>query len=283
MKKLIINADDFALHNSVNNAIIKANNSGVLTSTSIIPCGKCFNLAVDLAKSNDNLGVGVHLTLVYEKPLSDQSKVKSLVTEEGLFHENYIDFIKKMLKNEINYHEVYNELSMQIAKVKNSGIKITHLDSHQHLHVLPKITDIVIDLAISNNIKAIRIPDEPFLFMGGYPFNLTRLVGRSGLTFLSKLARVKIGQKLYMPDHFFGMLAGGNMREEYLLNIIRSLPHGVTEIMVHPADNNNEMNELYSWRYCWEDELAALTSDLIKKEINKQEIELISFGDLVND
>ena len=95
MKKLIINADDFALHNSVNNAVIKANTTGVLTSTSIIPSGRCFDSAVDLIRKNNNIGVGVHLTLVHEKPLSDPVKVKSLVDSEGFFHNNYIDLIKK--------------------------------------------------------------------------------------------------------------------------------------------------------------------------------------------
>lgn len=188
-----------------------------------------------------------------------------------------------MLNNEINYQEVYAELSAQIKAVQKTGITITHLDSHQHLHILPKITDIVLQLAQEYNIKSIRIPDEALFFTGGYPWTVNRMIGRTGLSILAKMARLKIGKKLFMPDHFFGMLAGGNMKEEYLLQIIKNLPAGITEIMMHPAESDFEMKKHYYWDYCWQDELKALLSERIKKEIKAQKIELISFGDLVNE
>ena len=120
-------------------------------------------------------------------------------------------------------------------------------------------------------------------FTGGYPWTVNRMIGRTGLSILAKMARLKIGKKLFMPDHFFGMLAGGNMKEEYLLQIIKTLPAGITEIMMHPAESNFEMKKHYYWDYCWQDELKALLSERIKKEIKTQKIELISFGDLVNE
>ena len=69
MKKLIINADDFALHHSVNKAIITASEEGVLTSTSIIPSGAFFDEAVKMAILNKKIGIGVHLTLVHERAI----------------------------------------------------------------------------------------------------------------------------------------------------------------------------------------------------------------------
>ena len=283
MKKLIINADDFALHHSVNKGIITASEEGVLTSTSIIPSGAFFDEAVKMAILNKKIGIGVHLTLVHERPILPIAKVQSLITTKNLFHNNYLEFIKKMLNNEINYQEVYAELSAQIKAVQKTGITITHLDSHQHLHILPKITDIVLQLAQEYNIKSIRIPDEALFFTGGYPWTVNRMIGRTGLSILAKMARLKIGEKLFMPDHFFGMLAGGNMKEEYLLQIIKNLPAGITEIMMHPAESDFEMKKHYYWDYCWQDELKALLSERIKKEIKAQKIELISFGDLVNE
>ena len=283
MKKLIINADDFALHHSVNKGIITASEEGVLTSTSIIPSGAFFDEAVKMAILNKKIGIGVHLTLVHERPILPIARVKSLITTKNLFHNNYLEFIKKMLNNEINYQEVYAELSAQIKAVQKTGITITHLDSHQHLHILPKITDIVLQLAQEYNIKSIRIPDEALFFTGGYPWTVNRMIGRTGLSILAKMARLKIGKNLFMPDHFFGMLAGGNMKEEYLLQIIKTLPAGITEIMMHPAESNFEMKKHYYWDYCWQDELKALLSERIKKEIKAQKIELISFGDLVNE
>ena len=62
------------------------------------------------------------------------------------------------------YHlkEVKNELSAQIEKILDCGIKISHIDSHQHLHVLPKIFDLTLELANHYKIKFIRFPKERF-------------------------------------------------------------------------------------------------------------------------
>lgn len=284
MKRLIINADDFGLHLSVNKAVIEAHQKGCLTSTSIIPSGKAFDHAVLLALKNPGLGIGIHLTLVAEAPVSNPDCIPSLVTSTKVFNTQYPQFLLNYILGKINLDEVRLELFAQVEKVVNTGIKVTHLDSHQHLHVLPGILDIVIEIAKKYNIKAIRIPDESYLFLGGYPFKPFRMIARAGLTFLAKRARTKISKYgLNTPNNFFGMLAGGNMQEKYLANIIRQLPEGISEIMVHPAIDGKVLQRLLKWSYNWEDELFALTSKTVIKLINKDDIRLVSFGELKHD
>ncbi|MDR3565071.1 MAG: ChbG/HpnK family deacetylase [Negativicutes bacterium] len=281
MKRLIVNADDFGLHPAVNRAIIAGHASGCITSTSLMTGGAAFHEALAMAGDCLGLGIGVHLTLVGERPLTDPALIPSLVDREGRFPDNYVQFMVRFLQGKINLTEVRRELAAQLDKVVAGGITITHVDSHQHLHVLPGIIDIVLDLAGRNGVKALRIPDESLFFTGGYPFTIGRVVGRSGLSFLAAVARRKAKKRGFaVPDFFFGMLAGGNMREEYLLNIINTLPQGTSEIMMHPGNDDALLNSSYPWVYHWQNELAAVTSSQVLEQLVTQEIQLVSFREL---
>jgi hopanoid biosynthesis associated protein HpnK len=282
-KKLIINADDFGIHESVNNGILKGHISGCITSTTIMAGAQGFEHAVKTANSAPGLGVGVHLTFVGEKPVGDLREVASILDDTEYLHKNYTDFIKKYVQGKIDLKHVSYETFAQIEKITKSGLKLplTHLDSHQHLHVLPGVIDIVIKAALEFNIKAIRVPNERFLFRGGYNAGLGRLIGRSGLTALALLAKQKIKKaSLFAPDNFFGMLAGGNLREEYLLNILNALPAGTSEVMIHPGDDDAALKAKYGWPYNWQAELAAVTSPQVLEKIKEEKIELISFKDI---
>lgn len=281
MKQLIINADDFGLHETVNLGIIHGFTSGFITSTTIMASGKAFEHAAMLAAANKQLGIGVHLTLVGEKPVCNPENVKSLVDSEGCLSPQYPRFLLRYMLGSIELADIRRELTAQVQKVVDSGIHITHLDSHQHMHIVPGIINITIDIAKEFGIKAVRIPAEPYFFLGGYPCTPMRVVARTGLTFLAQLAARKVKKhKLAMPEHFFGMLAGGNMREEFLSTIIDALPEGITEIMMHPGTNNEILNKDYNWNYHGQEELAAVTSDNVRHRIADRKIKLISFRDL---
>ncbi len=281
MKKLIINADDFGLHETVNIGIIQGHTAGFVTSTTIMANGNAFEHAVQLAVANQKLAIGVHLTLVGAKSICASDQVKSLVDGEGNLASEYPQFLLRYIKGQISLADIDRELRAQVQKVVNTGIQITHLDSHQHMHIVPGIIDITINIAKDFGIKGVRIPAEPYFFQGGYPATPMRFIARGGLTFLSKLAARKIKKhQLEMPHHFFGMLAGCNMREEYLLNIIENLPDGVSEIMMHPGSNNEIINTLYNWDLHGQEELAAVTSDQLRCRLGAKKINLISFRDL---
>ncbi len=278
MKKLIINADDFGLHEAVNAAIAKGYCEGVITSTTLMPGAPAFADAVAVAKKLPGLGVGVHLTLVGERPVAPPSEVRSLVDDSGRFAAQYPQFLLRYLKGRVCLREIKLELMAQIEKVLQQGIEITHLDSHQHLHVFPGILEIVLELAAAYRIPALRIPAEPYLFSGGYPYSAGRWAGRCGLTFLAKRARQKAKEQgVLTTDHFFGMLAGGNMRQEYLHRIIASLPKGCSEIMIHPGLDSSLLAGEFGWPYAWEAELAAVCSDETKDLLEKEKVALCSY------
>ena len=284
MKQLIINADDFGLNEMVNIGIIQGHTAGIITSTTIMPCGKAFEQAVSLASANKQLGIGVHLTLVGEKPICDPATIKSLVDTDGYLSPQYPHFLLHYCIGKIQLDDIKKELTAQVQKVADCGLPITHLDSHQHMHVVPGIIEITLAIAKKFHIKRIRIPAEPYLFLGGYPFSSVRFASRAGLTGLAQLARKKAkGQGIAAPEHFFGMLAGGNMHEEYLLHIIDALPEGISEIMIHPGTDDAILHTIYNWNYHWQAELSAVTSSTVYQHIAKNNIQLISFRELEYD
>src|SRR3989304_4906126 len=160
MLKIIINADDFGLNEEVNEGILKSFRNGILRSASLMANGNSFDHAVGIIHSNPNLDIGVHLTLVEGKPIMAADKIPSLLNENGNLYTHAIKFTKKYFSEVINLGEAYEELNAQIRKVLDHGINISHIDSHQHIHMLPKILDLIIDLANQYNIKFIRLPKE---------------------------------------------------------------------------------------------------------------------------
>lgn len=282
MKYLIINADDFGLHEYINAGIIKGFQEGCITSTSLMCSAPAFSNAVDLAKENSGLGIGIHLTLVGGvRPMLPSDRIPSLLDEKGLFTPDYVLFVKRFMAGLVKKSEIKAELAAQIECALHTGLPITHVDSHQHLHVLPGIIDIVIELCNSYGIAKVRVPAENILWRGGYAVNLGRFVGRFGLTVCAEMAKKKLLKAgLKFPEHFFGMLAGGNLDGKLVRRIIAELPDGVSEIMTHPGMHSSDLSKLFFWGYHWEKELAAFLEPETKAEIKEQRISLINFGGL---
>lgn len=282
MKRLIVNADDFGLHTNINKGIIKGYREGFITSTSIMPSAPAYEEAVKLAKENPGLGIGIHLTLVGGvAPVLPADKVSSLLDENGLFLPDYGAFAKRFYLGKVRESELEAELRAQIERAMGDGLNITHIDSHQHLHVLPVLNRLVLKLGSEYNIKGMRIPHEPYLFKGGFEAGLGRMIGKCGLSFCASMATMGAKDEgILYPDCFFGMLAGGNLNEELIGNILYALPEGTSEIMTHPGLKKNELDKVFSWNYHWEDELQAFLSEKNKAILKKEHIALINFGGL---
>ena len=83
VKSLIINADDFGFSRGVNLGIIEAFQHGVLTSTTLMVNMQEADHAVELARQNPELGVGIHLTLTAGRPIL--GGLHTITDEEGNF------------------------------------------------------------------------------------------------------------------------------------------------------------------------------------------------------
>ena len=284
MKRLIVNADDFGLHTKVNHGIIEGYQNGCIRSTSFIAAGEAAEEAASLARENPGLGVGAHLTLVAERPVLPPDQVRSLVDADGRLFADHGVFIKHFISGQIRLDELYAECDAQITKAESMGVQLSHIDSHQHLHVLPKVIDICIALAKKHGIYKMRLPAEDCMFTGGYPAPIARHIAKCGLTTCARMAKSKLLQAhIAVPHAFFGMLAGGHMYEKYFLPILHALPEGVSEIMVHPGVDNLVLDNIYHWNYHWEEELASVKSTKAMTYIKENHVRLISFKELADE
>ena len=279
MKKLIVNADDFGRHELINRAVERAFNEGCLRSATLMAGGAAFDDAVDLAQRYPRLGVGIHFTLANGNPVLPPDEIPSLVTEEGTFYGDYITFLKRYVSGKVSLAEVRSELAAQLEKISRTGLKLTHFDSHQHLHHVPGITEIVLDLAEASNIRAMRVANAP-LFEGGQG-SLGQIIGRLGLKSLAKLA-AHSGHKrgFATPEHFAGIVAGGSISELFMLDLIENMRDGTTEIMLHPGTDNDILQGFCHWEHDYEAELAAVTSPKVLALLAEKNVSVINFAGL---
>src|SRR6266571_5105507 len=104
--KLIVHGDDFGISERINEGILRGHCHGILTSASIIANGEAFEHAATLARSTPSLDIGVHLTLIEEKPLLDPAELPTLVNPDGNFHPHVTNFARRYFSGRINLQEV---------------------------------------------------------------------------------------------------------------------------------------------------------------------------------
>lgn len=272
MKKIIVNADDFGSHEMINSAAREAFNFGVCRSASVMAGGIAFDDAVNAARECSGLGTGIHFTLVMGNPVLPPSEIPSLVNSEGKFHDNFSVFVKRYFSGRIRLDEVQRELSAQLEKILNAGLTLTHSDSHQHIHTLPAIFDIVLRLSESAKIKAVRIP---------YSSGFTLSPGKIGLKIFSCLSRITARKKGFtFSENFAGLVGGGSVSESRLCGIIDGLSEGTTEIMTHPGANNKVLQKFSGWDHDYESELSAITSKAVLEKMKQRGVEAVNFSQI---
>ncbi len=275
---LIVNADDFGLSSAINHGVIQGYLEGIVTSTTLVAISDALDEAVSLLQSHPDLGVGLHLTLVGEKPLLSQNDIPTLIDAEGRLPVHAMEFTKQLLTRHIRMDEVGKELEAQIQLALDHGISLSHLDSHQHLHMLPGVFSLVLNLAQKYQIPAIRLPKEAVTFASLIrdkqpKRSLQQMV-------LWGLCPRGTRRKITSPDHFRGFTAGGNLTRDVLLNILSNLPkHGITELMCHPGLGEKD-SPYAQWHYNHIAELEALTCPEVANMLEKMGVRLMSFREL---
>lgn len=275
---LIVHADDFGLASWVNRGIVQAHRDGIVTSTSLMATGQAFVEAVDLARDLPSLDLGVHLTLTEELPAADPAQVGSLLDQSGCLHRHALTFARRLTVGAIDLAQVRLELSAQICRVVAACGPVSHLDGHQHVHMLPGIRGIVGDLAREHGIPCIRYPRErPASYMLRDAASPGRL---AQLALLNACCAAGGRPALAAPGAFFGFHHGGRLDSDALSRIIAALPSGrVSELMCHPGQTPDA--ETYDhWGYRWQDELRALTAPGLAASLRLRGINLLSYRDL---
>ncbi len=280
MKEVILNADDFGLSTGANRGIIKAWQEGMLTSTSLMVGGDAFEEAAAFARANPALQVGLHLTLVQGSAVLNQQGLPALTDAGGDFTDDPVlagmrYFFLKGLRKKLR-----QEIDAQLAKCRDAGVELTHVDGHLNIHMHPVVFDILCELIPSYGIKSFRLTRE------NLPANLAldkrRIVGKCADAFIfARLAdrcRPRLDRLgIRYAAEVKGLLNSGQMTEEYLLSALDGVGEGLTEIYFHPGCHPCSTLKRRMPDYQHEAELAALTSPLVREKMARLGLRLRNY------
>jgi hopanoid biosynthesis associated protein HpnK len=286
VRRLIVNADDFGLTYGVNRAIVEAHEQGVVTSATLMANGDALAHAVELASSAPRLSVGCHVVLVDGSPINNPVQVPSLMAgkQASRFRTAISDFAFYCMRGKLVSSEIEIEATAQIRKLQAAGIEVSHLDTHKHTHLFPQVLHPLLRAAKNCGLRAVRNPAESI--------RLSRVATEPGLW--KRWAQVRVLNRLasqfksavkdadmVTPDGSLGVVITGVMDERLLKAIIDRIPDGIWELVCHPGYNDEDLDKIDTrLRTSRVKELELLKSPAIRYELEKHEVQLISYRDL---
>jgi chitin disaccharide deacetylase len=277
--RLIVNADDFGLTRGVNRAIVELHEAGVLTSTTLMARAGATDEAIELAQAHPALGVGCHVVLVDGEPVLPAEQVSSLIDRDtGRFPPKLTTFLRRLFTGRIQAEQIEAEAAAQIARLRERGVRLTHIDSHKHTHMFPPVLRPVLRAARAAGIGAVRNPFEPEWAIRATP--------RAGLVRSAEVAalrrfgpyfrRVLSEEGFVSTDGTIAVAATGVVNAETVRALLAQLPEGTWELVTHPGYNDAELDKVRTrLRASREIEREALG---VIAEFGR--IELVSFGGL---
>ncbi len=275
---LILNADDFGLTPRVNAAVERAHREGVLTSASLMMGQQGFQEAVQIAKRNPKLGVGLHLTLSVDHALLPNAAIPHLTSGNGRFGRDPLRVGLLYALSSAAQRELELEMEAQFNAFAGSSLKWSHVDGHQHFHVHPAVWKKLIPLCKSYNVHRIRLPAENPVShwkSGGDRPNLNTAAALF-LNYLSQSARkylLEIKEQFFFCDRVYGQMQSSNMNGRYLMNLLDRLEGQTNEAYFHPGTEYAKPLPHSQRREGVEDvEMAALLMPGIASRLEQRDI-----------
>lgn len=273
---LIVNADDYGLTKGVCRAIVTGHREGIVTSTSALALAPAFASCAAWLDDVPGLGVGVHLAIVGEdRPLLSAAEIPTLVDQQGRLAGSWRQLLPRFVMRRVDLADVEREFAAQFDLVQSTvgSDRITHLDTHQHLHLWPAVGELVCRLAVRWHVPAVRVTRSEGRSARG------RVVNRLAARFDAKAAHVG----LRAPSAFAGFDEAGGLASDTLVAAISRLGASgaaTAEIGVHPGERADDDLARYDWGYRWGDELDALTSSEVRATVTRCGFTLGSFAAL---
>jgi predicted glycoside hydrolase/deacetylase ChbG (UPF0249 family) len=273
---LIVNADDYGLTAGVSRAILRGHREGIITSTSALAVGPAFAATAPLLADLPELGVGAHLAAVGEDPpLLSAREIPTLVDARGHFDLSWSRFLRRAALRRIDPADVEREFTAQVDCIVDTigAGRLTHLDTHQHLHLWPSVGTVLLRLAKRYDVPAARATSA--LSVGPKALGV-RVLGRR---FTARASRVGV----QVPAAFAGFDDGGRLAVDRLVDVIAQLGASgaaTAEIGIHPGEHGDADLARYEWGYRWGDELDALLSDRARAAVEAAGFTLGTFAAL---
>ncbi|XP_065054230.1 carbohydrate deacetylase-like isoform X1 [Rhopilema esculentum] len=262
MLQVKITADDFGYCKRRNAGILELCSEGLVDKLSLLVNAVDVHDAVDGLKSlldkQRDVGldrsccksmpvIGLHLNLTEGKPISDEAVVPSLLNKQGFFQTKH-EIADKLKGGSIKKSEIEVEMRAQVDRFKNLTGKLpSYVDGHQHVHILPTVSEIFAEVLTSYDIVETRIPNELFIhhcnWIAHPQKNFYEEVCKNSVS----AAKIFKARGISYSDFFIGLSTmGRNMTKSNIYRafdciIDRSLPNDqrkellTIEFMVHPG------------------------------------------------
>ena len=278
-RRLIVCADDFGSDEAINEAVEIAHRDGILTCASLMVGAPAAADAVVRARRLPGLRVGLHLVLIDGTAVLPPGKIPALVDRDGRFTESQIGAGLRYFFRPGMRRQLAAEIRAQFEAFRATGLALDHVNAHQHLHVHPTVAGLVVEIGGDYGLRAARLPREPAAVLSEAAPG-ERYRNQPYEPALAALERRLRRAGIATNDNVFGIAWSGAMTEERLLRLLPHLPAGASEIYFHPAVRTTATLAATMPGYRHADELAALTSDHVRRRLAELNIDLAAYADL---
>ena len=233
--------------------------------------GDAFEEAVELAKENPSLGIGLHLTLCCGRATLPREEIPALVAVDGMFSNSAIRAGVKYFFSPTARPQLRKEIAAQFDKFERTGLKIDHLNGHLHFHLHPTVFSILKAELVQRRVRAVRFTNDPIRI--DWKLGRGRVLYRLSHALIFRLLSGRTRNFLFRENirhasFVFGLLEDGRVSEEYILKLLGALPPGDSELYSHPS--------LHDFKH----EYDALVSPHVRKAVADGGIELVRYQDL---
>lgn len=252
MKQIIVNADDFGINFSVTSEIERMIEAKAVSSTTVMANGACLEEVARFAQLHPEASFGVHLCLSEFDSLTKSETLYrvGLTNDEGRFVPKAIFQCKNLDKENVR-KAIRDELNAQIDVVSSLGFKISHADSHHHVHTIWPLREVFADVLKEREIKKVRLGGDYSTFR-----MKAHIVGWVRRRMLNK----------YYQENFITTNSFCSYREYVLAKRVQN-SGDVIELMCHPGHPGTIYRE----------EIKIVES---KAALKSPDIKLISYNEL---
>lgn len=276
--QIILNADDFGRSTRINLAVIKAHREGVLTSASLVVAGEAAKEAIALAQESPSLAVGLHLTVTEGRSVLPPSQIPHLVDARGRFLSNAAWAGLRYALSRTLQRELVQEVTAQFERFAATGLPLSHVDGHHHMHVHPSLFTAVLSLAEQFGAHGVRLPRDDFWLSARHSRRQLGTKVAWALVFAALCRwclRALRGHRLKVTHRTYGLLQSGHMEEAYVVKVLRELSVPTAELYFHPVIGPD--SEPLGPN---PDDLAALLSPAVRQVIEERSLRLTTYSAL---
>lgn len=232
--QLIINADDFGRSKEINRAILRAHREGVLNSASLMVGGAAAEDAVRLARENPTLAVGLHLVVVDGPAVLTMSHIPHLLDASGRFPNQPVRLGLRYALSKTARRELRDEIAAQFEQFVSTGLRLSHVDGHQHMHMHPVVFDLMLPLAGRYGAQRIRVVRDDLGLALRYDRRHWpgKIVAAAVFAWLARRCRART--RFALP-RTYGFFQSGRMTEPYVLLALQQMQESA-EMYFHPTD-----------------------------------------------